>query len=460
MTTNVSSINASLVHISGHGSGNTKQSRPSYLSPTSKQKFSTPVTQLIAIANPNLGLRQSRKAKASSDNNVTFKHQSCPENPHRRLWNVAESILTRIQVLEQFDQDYSHSDRSSTNEPTLTNNEAERSLYKIMEAALARVSVLEKRKDISYSSAFKASNGTECIIRGCGGDLSKREHAVRHIKTTSTPEHQVAAIVLQQTKCLECGKSWKTPSGLIHHETTAHGEAYTSRMDIFRPLFEQSTCTRLALMIRKHLRLFFTDSVGGNPSKQSSHSQIHDAIPSPTVPLGLSVPSAVSASENSTPSSAPEIHHLSQTPVYCPQPDWPESAEFNAFTDAISANSAQPPTPIAAPSYPIYCPQPEWSEPNDFQPFTETTRLAQVPQSGPAGYSLPEWSGSNDFSPNEAPANLTRPSLSTFSNFPLDSAGCQQPVRPEVSSLQSSYAHPSNGSSNVYQSSQPACSAY
>jgi len=329
-----------------------------------------------------------------------------------------------------------------------------------MEAALARVSVLERRRDISYNSAFKASNGTECIIRGCGGDLSKREHAVRHIKTTSTPEHQVAAIVLQQTECLECSKSWKTPSGLVHHETTVHGEAYTSRMDIFRPLFEQSSCTRLALLIRKHICLLVADSVGVNPSKQSSHSQTHDAIPSPTFPPGPSVPSAVSASENSTPSSAPEIHQLSQIPVYCPQPDWPESTDFSAFTDAISANSAQQPTPIAAPSHPTYCPQPEWSEPNDFQPFTETTILAQVPQSGPIGYSLPEWSKSNDFSPNEAPANSTQPSFSKFSSFPLDSAGCQQPDRSEVSGVQRSHANSSNGSSNVYQSSQPACSAY
>ena len=429
--------------------------------PTSVRRQSksnrTPITQLIAIANPHLGLRTSPNAKAFSDNKVTFKHQSCPENPHRRMWNIAESIIARIQVLEHFDQDYSHSDRSSTNERTLANDEAERSLYKIMEAALARVSVLEKRRDISYSSAFKVSNGTECIIRGCGGDLSKREHAVRHIKTTSTPEHQVAAIVLQQTECLECGRGWKTPSGLVHHETTLHGEAYTSRMDIFRPLFEQSSCTRLALMIRKHVCLLCADSVGGNPSKQSSHSQTHDAIPSPTFPPGPSVPCAVSASENSTPSSAPDIHHLSQTPVHYPQPDWPESSDFNAFTDAISANSAQQPTPITAPSHPTYCPQPEWSEPNDFQPFTETTILTQVPQSGPIGYPLPEWSESNDFSPNKAPANLTQPSLSKFSSFPLDSAGCKQTDRPEVGGLQRSYANPSNGSSNVYQSSQPAC---
>ena len=238
-----------------------------------------------------------------------------------------------------------------------------------MEASLARISVLEKRRDISYRSAFKASNGTECIIRGCGSDLSKREHAVRHIKTTSTPEHQVAAIVLQQTECLECGKSWKTPSGLVHHETTAHGEAYTSRLDIFKPLFEQSSRARLGLKTCKHICLLVADSVDGNPSKQSSHSQIHDAIPSPTFPLGISVSmSAGSTSKNSTPSSVPESHHLSQTPVYCPQPDWPESTDFNAFTDAISANSVQQPTPIAPPSHPTYCPRPEWSEPNDFQP--------------------------------------------------------------------------------------------
>lgn len=190
-----------------------------------------------------------------------------------------------------------------------------------MEAALARISVLEKRRDISYSSAFKASNGTECIIRGCRSDLSKRGHVVRHLKTTPTPEHQVAAIVLQQTECLECSKSWKIPSALVHHETTAHSEVYTSRIDIFRPLLEQSSRTRFAIIIRKHICLLVADSVGGDPSRQSLHSRTHDAIPCPTFPPGPNVPSAVSASENSTPSSAPEIHHLLQTPVYCPQPD-------------------------------------------------------------------------------------------------------------------------------------------
>lgn len=174
------------------------------------------------------------------------------------MWTIAESVLARIEVLEHFDQDYSHDDRPRYASPAsasiLAKDEADRSLYKILEAALTRVSVLEKRRDISYRSAFKASNGTECIIRGCGGDLSKREHALRHIKTTSTPEHEVAAIVLQQTGCLECDKSWKTPSGLVHHETTVHGEPYTSRMDVFRPLFEQTSCMCPTLMIRKNVR--------------------------------------------------------------------------------------------------------------------------------------------------------------------------------------------------------------
>lgn len=76
-----------------------------------------------------------------------------------------------------------------------------------MKVALTHVSVLERRRNISYNSAFKASNETECIVRECEGDLSKQEHAIRHIKTTFILKHQVAAIVLQQTECLKCSKS-------------------------------------------------------------------------------------------------------------------------------------------------------------------------------------------------------------------------------------------------------------
>lgn len=172
------------------------------------------------------------------------------------------------------------------------------------------------------------------------------------------------------------------------------------------------------------------------PSKQSSHSQTQDAIPCPKFPTSTSVPlSAASALENSTQSPVPQSHYFLQTPVYCPRPDWPESPDFNVFMDAMSANRAQQPTPTVAPSYLTYCPQPEWSEPNDFRPFTETTITAQVPQSGPIGYSLPEWAKSNCFSPNKAPANSEQPSLSEFTNFPLGFAGCQQPNRSELNGL-------------------------
>ncbi len=169
------------------------------------------MVQFIARVNPVSGPRRQQRANAFSDSKATSKRQSHSENSLRRLWTITESVLARIEILEHLDQDNSHNDHprcvSPVSASNLAEDEADRSLYKILEAALTRVSVLENRRDISYRSAFKASNGTECIVRGCGGDLSKREHALRHIKTTFTPEHQVAAIVLQQTGCLECNKS-------------------------------------------------------------------------------------------------------------------------------------------------------------------------------------------------------------------------------------------------------------
>ena len=47
-----------------------------------------------------------------------------------------------------------------------------------MKVSLARISVLEKRRDISYRSIFYLLNRIEYIIRGCGSDLYKREYAI------------------------------------------------------------------------------------------------------------------------------------------------------------------------------------------------------------------------------------------------------------------------------------------
>lgn len=143
-------------------------------------------------------------------------------------------------------------------------------------------------------------------------------------------------------------------------------------------------------------------------------------------------------------------HHLLQTPIHYPHLDWPGSSDFNAFKNAISVNSAQQPTPITIPSHSTYFPQPKWSDPNNFQLFIEITILAQVPQSGPIGYSLPKWYKSNDFSLNEAFAILTQLSLPKFSSFPLDFAGCQQSDYSGVTGLQYLYTNSSNRSSIVY----------
>lgn len=165
---------------------------------------------------------------------------------------MTESILVRIEALEHFDRDHSHTARlppgSPDNTMQVSEEDGNRPLYKHLEAALARVLVLERRRDICYRSAFKAADGGECIVRGCGSKSSSPKNAIRHFNTTATPEHEAAAIILQQTDCLQCGMCWRTPSGLAYHEKTVHKETHSSRMDRFKPFFEQPHRKCLSLM--------------------------------------------------------------------------------------------------------------------------------------------------------------------------------------------------------------------
>ena len=151
-------------------------------------------------------------------------------------------MLARIEALEHFDRNHSYTERHTSDLPDetmqISEEDADRSLYKHLEAALARVLVLERRRDICYNSAFKAPSGTECIVRGCGSKSSLHKNAIRHCNTTATPEHEVAAFILQQTNCLQCGTCYKTPISLANHEKKVHEEIYSSRMDRFRPFFE------------------------------------------------------------------------------------------------------------------------------------------------------------------------------------------------------------------------------
>ena len=253
-----------------------------------------PSIKLISMTDLLLGPRKQQSANAVTDRKTISKHRRCSDSSSRRLWMMAESVLARTKVLEQLDQDCSQGERPhSVPPPNMSippKEDANRSLYKMLEAVLTRVSVLEKRRDICYCCAFKASTGDECIIRGCGSIISTH-HTVRHLKTTSTPQHQVAAMILQQTECLECDKSWKVPSGLVHHETKVHGEAYRSRMEIFGPIFHQTSCTFLALIIRQMLanQLKARIEIVQRSHHIPNHTMSFQAPPSPQTALFLRV---------------------------------------------------------------------------------------------------------------------------------------------------------------------------
>ena len=88
-----------------------------------------------------------------------------------------------------------------------------RVLYKMLTAALARISILEKTRDISYRDGFKAASQA-CIVRGCERKFASHENVLRHLKESSTPQHQVVAIILGQTSCLQCDKDFKRPTKL------------------------------------------------------------------------------------------------------------------------------------------------------------------------------------------------------------------------------------------------------
>lgn len=77
---------------------------------------------------------------------------------------MAESVLARIKVLEQLDQDCSQDERPRCiplpEVSILPKEDANPSLHHMLEAALMRILVLEKRRDISYCYSFKASSGS------------------------------------------------------------------------------------------------------------------------------------------------------------------------------------------------------------------------------------------------------------------------------------------------------------
>lgn len=131
--------------------------------------------------------------------------------------------------------------RSITSDGTtrVPGEDENRQIYKMLEAAIARVSILEERRDIYYENAFKATGRADCLVRGCGAKSSSFKNEVRHFKNTRTPEHDIAAILLQQKECFQCEESWKSSAGLDYHERTVHQETRLSRIETFLPYLKQ-----------------------------------------------------------------------------------------------------------------------------------------------------------------------------------------------------------------------------
>lgn len=243
-----------------HSSGNAKASQESKLPPRqvgSKRVLWKMMETIFARVDT---LENFDIVHSSGNTNVSHgsklppkqvlpKRVSFPEAPPR-LWKMMETIFARVDALESFDTVRSSGNGLGPGSPPIMSiapaGETGRSLFEMLEAAHARVSILEKRRDIIYTNAFKASSGRKCIVRGCSGKLSRPDHLARHLNATSTPEHRIAAIILLQKECLQCNKRWSRPCYLLKHEISDHNESHTSRIDVLRPFFDWSSSRCLA----------------------------------------------------------------------------------------------------------------------------------------------------------------------------------------------------------------------
>ena len=79
---------------------------------------------------------------------LIFKCRSCSADSPRKLWRIAESIFDRTQVLETMDQRHFQGERPCCcflpRSSTVPKEDTNQSLYRILEVALTRISVLGK----------------------------------------------------------------------------------------------------------------------------------------------------------------------------------------------------------------------------------------------------------------------------------------------------------------------------
>ena len=215
----------------------------------------------LTILWPQLIYHQEKRKEPGEDSTHSEQRRAKRQtvgDPSRALWIWVEALNARIEVLERYNNKaYVEQSSAFTKEsaPRRDNppprDESHHSsscaipedhslLIESIIAASNRLSVMEAKMDISYRDAFinTVENG-RCIVRGCTSKATRSDRILRHIRYSKNPEHEVAAIILEQTKCFQCNRRLGSLGGLRSHECTVHKERYESRMDIFKQVLEQ-----------------------------------------------------------------------------------------------------------------------------------------------------------------------------------------------------------------------------
>ncbi len=112
-------------------------------------------------------------------------------------------------------------------------------LYRHIEVAFTRIRALEEKLKVEYWYKTDTKDN-ECMIEGCHHKYKQSKHLLRHIDERDDPSHQAANIILHETMCFQCRQSFQRPRDLVSHEKECHEAQYTSRMNDFNDIFNNS----------------------------------------------------------------------------------------------------------------------------------------------------------------------------------------------------------------------------
>lgn len=148
-----------------------------------------------------------------------------------------EFISVRLRVLEARDNIYYDDDAE---ELVPSGESIYPSLQKHMDAAIARLLVLEERANIQYTYK-KDSGGDGCVVGECkAGRFDRMNNLRRHYQRRNDYQHLAARYILEATMCFLCNQRFDKSGDLIRHEKDYHQLDYQSRLDGFLPLFGET----------------------------------------------------------------------------------------------------------------------------------------------------------------------------------------------------------------------------